>query len=267
MQYTNRVQSLLERNETVFGATTTTLSPTMIDVYGDIGLDFVWLDYEHIGHPTTHGPHFEMVRRASEAAGIEPVVRVESPEASAVRKVVDAGIRTFVVPRVTDAQQVRSVIEASRFRYEGSGGDRGIGTCFASRWGNHPSSYIEDEDDTTMPGIMMETTEALDNIDEILSVPELGFVHVGPSDLSASLGHPLERDHPAVKGAIQTVIDAGEEHGVPVSVSAGHVGGVEHALREGFCIIKLGSEVSSARELIGERFEEGVQKSNADRQR
>lgn len=252
MTQQNAVRQALESGETVFGAAATTLSPTMIDVYGALGLDFVWLDHEHIGAASTDAPTFEWVARGAANAGIEPVVRIESGDGHLVRKILDAGIRSVVVPRVETADEVRAAVEATRFEYDGSPGERGIGTALTSDWGVRPDDYTEREDGTVLLGVMLENERALGNAEEILSVPEVGFGWIGPADLSVSLGHPLEFDHPAVQDAVESFVTAGRETDVPIGTGAGYAGGIERALDSGYRLLMLGSEVSAARDVLGE---------------
>lgn len=248
----NGIRQALESGETVFGAAATTLSPTMIDVYGDLGLDFVWLDHEHVGAASADASNFERVTRASADAGIEPLVRIESGDGPLVRKVLDAGIRSVVIPRVETADEVRAAAEASRFEYDGEPGERGVATALTSDWGVRPDDYTEREDETVLLGVMLENERALDNVEEILSVPGVGFGWIGPADLSVSLGHPLEFDHPEVRDAIESLVAAGREADVPIGTSAGYAGGIEAALDSGYRMLMLGSEVSAARDVLGE---------------
>lgn len=254
MTYDNGIAADLAAGGPVFGGKVTTMSPAMIEVFADAGLDYVWLDHEHIGAPASDSTTLERVRRTTAAAGIEPVVRIESGHAHEIRKVLDTGIRTFVVPRIETARDVRKAVSAARFEYEGEPGERGVGTALANTWGARPDDYIEHEDEHVLVGVMLENESALANIDEILSVPGLGFCQIGPSDLSVSLGHPLEQDHPEVRDAMDTFFAAGEDHGVPMGVSRGYVGSVDAALDLGASLVNVASDVGAAREVVGTRL-------------
>jgi 2-dehydro-3-deoxyglucarate aldolase len=252
--YPNPIRERLAADEPIVGAGTITLSPAMIEVYADLGFDFIWIDDEHIGPASTDTPYFETIRRAATAAGIEPMVRIESGEGHVIRKVLDAGIRTFVVPRVETAAEVREAVAAARFTHDGDPGERGVGDSLANAWGNRPSDYAEREDESVCVGIMLENRSALEHVDKIFSVPELGFARIGPADLSTSLGHPLEFDHDAVTDAIREFLAAGERHDVPVGLNPGFLGDAEATLAAGSQILILGSEVGAARTVLGERL-------------
>jgi 2-keto-3-deoxy-L-rhamnonate aldolase RhmA len=104
---------------------------------------------------------------------------------------------------------------------------------------------------------MLENESALDNIDEILSVPGLGFCQIGPADLSVSLGHPLEGDHPEVREAMETFFAAGDDHGVPIGLSRGFVGSVDASLELGASLVNVVSDVGAAREVASSRHPDG----------
>jgi 2-dehydro-3-deoxyglucarate aldolase len=247
----------LESGDTVFGAAAATRSPAMIDVYGAMGFDYIWLDHEHIGPASSDGPNFESIARAAAAAGIEPLCRIESGRGDVVRKVLDAGVRSLVVPRVETAEDVRRAVEASRFSYGGGAGDRGVGTSLASDWGDRSGDYTTREDANVLVGVMLENAAALDNVHDILRVVGVGFGWIGPADLSVSLGHPLEYDHPEIEEAIETFRDAGADHGVPIGIDAGYAGGVEAAVDSGYRMVTVGSEISAARRVLGEALAVG----------
>jgi 2-dehydro-3-deoxyglucarate aldolase len=252
----NPLVNTLENSQApLVGASSLTQAPEILDVYGDLGLDFVWLDHEHIGPSTDNASHFQRIRKFTTAAGIEPIVRVSSPTDPAVGKVLDAGIRSVVLPEVDSPEQLRETLRCCYYEYDGTSGARGLGTSFANNWGNYPDEYTEREDAAVIVGIMIETERALESLDELFAVPEVGFAQVGPTDLSASLGVPLERDNPAVQEAILDVLEAGDRHNVPIGASAGYVGGVEAAIDQGFQLIKLGNDVSPIREVYGQHMD------------
>jgi 2-keto-3-deoxy-L-rhamnonate aldolase RhmA len=254
MTYDNAIAEELASGGPVFGGKVTTMSQAMIDVFADAGLDYVWLDHEHIGAPASDSTTLERVRRTTAAGGIEPVVRIESGQDHEIRKVLDTGIRTFLVPRIETARDVEKAVEAARFEYDGGPGDRGVATSLANTWGNRPDDYVDHEDEHVLPGVMLENESALDNVDDILSVPGLGFCHIGPADLSVSLGHPLEQDHPEVRDAMRTFFAAGEDHGIPIGVGRGYVGSVDAALDMGASLVNVASDVGAARDAVATRL-------------
>ena len=110
------------------------------------------------------------------------------------------------------------------------------------------------EDASVLVGTMIENRTAVENIEEILSVPGVGFAYLGPGDLAVSLGHPGETDHPEVQEAVETAREACIEAGVPIGVSTTSVDGAREALDAGHRIVRLGDEMEAVRELVGERL-------------
>ena len=250
-----RIRDALDAGGVALGARTLTRSPAMIEAFGGLGLDFVWIDLEHGGPAAGDATAVAEYVRAAEASGVEPLVRLPSGEGHVVRKVLDAGVRTVLVPRVETAEGVRRAVRAARFVHDGEPGARGSASGRAADWGTKPPDYVEREDATTTVGVMIENRHAVADIDAILSVPELGFAFVGPGDLSVSLGHPLDTGHPDVAEAIETVRRAGLDAGVPVGRIANGVDAAVDAVESGYRIVRIGGDLGAARQLLGGRLD------------
>ncbi|MDX1745398.1 MAG: aldolase/citrate lyase family protein [Halobacteriales archaeon] len=254
MTYQNHIRETIESGGAVFGVGATTLSPLMVEVYADLGYDYVWLDFEHIGPSAYDSGVFEGLVRTADAAGIDLLCRIPSGEPDLVRKVLDAGVRTILVPRLETAEQVREAVAASRFAYDGGPGERGVAKAQSSGWGARPTDYADREDGTVLCGIMLENQSMLDGIDEVLAVPDLGFCFIGPMDLSVSLGHPLDPSHPEVQEAQEQFRAACVDAGVPVGCIRNDPAAAAEAVEDGFQILRVGDEVGAARSVLGQRL-------------
>ena len=248
----NTLKERLDAGGVAVGASSVTYSKAVIETYGAVGLDYVFLDFEHNGPPVWDSPAFEDVVRAAEAADIEPVVRLPSggprTHPPIVRKVLDTGIRNVVVPRVETATEVRAAVEASRFAYDGGPGQRGVGSARGSQWGAAiDGDWLDREDETTMVGIMLENSRALANLDDILAIPELGFVFVGSNDLSVSLGCPLDFDHPDFRSALEEIRRSCGEAGVPYGQLGVSVERAEETVAAGGQLVSVGSDLGAVR--------------------
>lgn len=252
---TNDVRRRLEAGDAVLGARAAVPAPEVVEVYGDLGFDFVWLDFEHGGGSPYAAPTMESLARAADAAGVEPLVRLPHGDTPLVQKVLDAGVRTLLIPRVETADDVRRAVRATRFEYDGGPGARGVGSGRARRWGGAGADYAAEQDANVLCGVMIEHTRALSNLDSILSVPELGFVFVGPADLSVSMGRPLQTDHPDVRDAIETVREACLDAGVPVGHLTTDPADARDAIDRGAQLVRLGDELGIARRVLGDRLD------------
>jgi len=248
--------SLLDDGRTAIGARTVTTTPTMVEVYGHLGFDFVWLDLEHCGGSPYDGDLLTEYTRAADAQNVDLLVRLPTGEPSLVRKVLDTGVRSLLVPQVETADDIKPAIEAARYTYDGRPGTRGSGIGRENVWTAEIPVDTDEVDDRISVGCMVETATAVRNLDEILSVPELGFVFVGPSDLSISYGHPFERTHPEVTGAIESIEAACRDAGVPLGGVTDDTQAARSKLEAGYRLLRVGDEVSSARTVLGGRLDE-----------
>jgi 2-dehydro-3-deoxyglucarate aldolase len=103
---------------------------------------------------------------------------------------------------------------------------------------------------------MIENQRAIENIEEILSVPQLGFAFVGPADLSMSLsgGDPLADNGAAVSDAIDRTVAACHDAEVPIGRIRNSVEEAQQAVDEGYQIVRIGGDISSVRSTLGERL-------------
>jgi 2-dehydro-3-deoxyglucarate aldolase len=254
METRNRFREAIEDGTVVLGARAATFSPTVVELYGGLGLDFVWLDFEHTGPSPWDSTVFEALTRAAEIGGTELLVRLPSGEPALIRKVLDAGVRNLLVPRVDSADEVRQAVEATRFVYDGAPGERGMASGRSKPW-TGADDYVGDEDAAVCLGVMIEKQTALDALEDILAVPELGFVFVGPGDLSVQLGHPGERSHPDVRAAVEAIQAAAVDAGVPIGRIAHDPSGAVELIEAGCQIVRVGGELEAASQTLEERLE------------
>lgn len=237
---TTDLRRTLEAGDVALGALENAYDPDLVELYGEFGLDFVWLDLEHGGPSPRNADRMNEFLRAAEAGGTELLVRIPTPEPDLVRKALDAGVRNLFVSRVETADDVRRAVRAARFSYDGEPGKRGLASPRASRWGL-ADDYAAREDEETLVGATIENPTAVENLEDILAVPELGFVFVGPLDLSVSLAHPGELDHPDVQEAEETIRAASIDAGVPVGGLGFGMEDVNEKADAGYQILNLGS--------------------------
>ncbi|MDX1744651.1 MAG: aldolase/citrate lyase family protein [Halobacteriales archaeon] len=251
----NSFRDALESDTLQLGAGVVSCSPTIVEAFGRLGLDFVWLDLEHSGVSPNDSTALENLARAADASDTELVVRITSPAPHVVRKVLDASVRNIVIPRIETAEEVRRAVEASRFVHADEPGERGAGLGRANYWGEDLSAdYRRREDETALVGVNIENHTAVQNLDEILAVPDLGFVLLGHQDLSVSMG--TMPDDAAVQSAIETYRETAAASGVPFGRSVGtDAGAIEGAVEDGYTMLLIGNEIAASREVFGDRID------------
>ena len=252
---TNHISERWDSDEPALGARAETFSPVMVEVYGQAGFDFVWLDIEHGGPSPYDSTAFDALVRAAESAEIELLVRLPTGDPPMIHKVLDTGVTTLLIPQVESATEVREAVEAAHFSYDGGPGARGFGGGRPTGWGADSEGFIEDQDESVLVGAMIEHRDAVDRVEEILSVPELGFAFIGANDLSISMGHPRQTGHPEVQDAVATVEDACRDAGMPFGAPKHDTDDAAAAIDDGYGILRVGDEVGAVRESLGDRLD------------
>jgi len=139
-QPANDLAAILDDGDVALGVLDNTYSPTLVEFYGELGVDFVWLDFEHGGPDPWDGGQLEDLLRAGERTDVELLVRLPDTDPTLVRKALDLGARNVFLPRVETAEEVRDAVRSARFRYDDGPGDRGLASPRASRWGSPTST-------------------------------------------------------------------------------------------------------------------------------
>jgi len=260
----NPLVGLGETDDVLLGAGVETGNETLVEILGRLGLDWVWVDLEH-KNPSPYDSHYlERLRRAADCGGTELVVRVPNGEPSLIRKVSDAGVRNICVPRVQTAEEVREAVRAGRYEYDGEPGRRGLSQGRASGYGDQftktaGESFHHEADDELLVGVLIEDIAAVENLDEILDVPELGFVFPGPGDLGVSLGKTLQYGDDEVQAALDEIIDGCVEREIPLLGLHGSnfsgPDGTREAVEKGYQILGLGNDFKAVRQVFGDRMD------------
>jgi len=199
----------LRDGEVLLGSGIGLTDPQVSDALAD-SVDFLWVDLEHTPmSPEAMRGHLLAARSRRRAM----VVRVPGSDTAIIKPVLDAGAPGIVVPQVTSVDEVRRVIDDCRYPPLGR---RGFGPLVASDYGRMGDGYVARADSSVFVSVMIECTEAVDVIDEIVALPGLDSVVLGPNDLSGSLGVLGQMDHPDVVAAMERVIAAAQAHNMPV---------------------------------------------------
>ncbi|SFO99671.1 HpcH/HpaI aldolase family protein [Amycolatopsis rubida] len=192
-------------------------SETLVETAGVAGLDFVVLDCEH--GPADLVPLQQHVV-AAQAHGLGVLVRVGAAEPALVLRVLDLGADGVIVPHVDTPEQARAAVAAAHYPPLG---ERGFATY--SRAGRFGARGVEEHlarsAETTLVVPMLETPAACAAAAEILAVPGVDSVLVGPADLSVALGLTGGGAEPAVAQAIDEVAAAAAVAGKPMTSIVG----------------------------------------------
>ncbi len=193
----NPLRAALAAGDRQWGMFTSLADPVGAEICAGAGFDFVVIDTEHA--PTDHRTVLTQLQAMS-AYPVEPVVRLWNDDRALIKRTLDLGARSILVPMVDDAEQAAAIVAATRY----VGGGRGVSSARAARWGR-VEGYHRAADDDICVLVQVETQRALTELESICSVSGVDGVFVGPMDLATSLGHIGEGNHPDV---VDIVADA-----------------------------------------------------------
>lgn len=232
----NSVRTAWSEGRPVFNGWLLSASTLMAEAIAAQGWDSVTLDMQHgvIGY--TDALH--MMQAMSASAAI-PIVRVPGNDAALIGRVLDAGAYGVICPMVNGREACEAFVRACRYAPAGS---RSMGPVRASLYGG--ADYAEHADRTVLAIAMIETEEAVANLEEILKVPGLDAVFVGPSDLSISMGGARGYDSrvPRIYDTFVRIAKAAQAHGIEAGIHVGSVAYANEMIEAGYSFIAYLSE-------------------------
>lgn len=197
----------LRANEKLFAAGVST-SVTAVEVLGDCGFDWLFLDAETA--PLSFADIQHMVR-AAQLADVPAVVRLNNDLAQDIRQVLDMGAAGVIIPLVRSAEQARAIVAAAKYPPQG---ERGAAAARAQGYGARLPEYLATANTETAVIVMVEDRGGLDQVEEIAAVQGLDGIFVGPGDLSLSLGCQGQHLHEDMRAAFSRIARAAKENGV-----------------------------------------------------
>lgn len=217
-----QVKDKLMRGDYVYGPFSKTSDPALVEASGHAGFDFIILDLEH-------GPNnilsLQNLIRAAESAGILPLVRVPFETKADISRALDVGAAGVQIPQIDCKQQVEEVIKLTKFA---PAGERGV--CRFVRAAGYASidrqQYFREANDALVI-LQLEGKTAIDNLDEIITVPGIDIIFIGPYDLSQSLGVSGQVDHPLVVAEMEKICAKCKQQGIVVGTFTDTLAAVE----------------------------------------
>lgn len=181
-------------------------SPSITEIAGQQDIDWIAVDMEHteIGYETLID-----IFRGLNGSCTSPLVRVRENGALDIRRALDVGAEGVIVPLVHTAEEAEKAVSYSKYPPQGV---RGYAFCRANKWGDNFDDYVATANDNIMVFVMVESKEAVENINEILEVQGLDGVFIGPYDMSASYGVVGQTNHPLVTESCEKVLEACKKH-------------------------------------------------------
>lgn len=210
---TNKFKHAIADGKVQYGLWAGIPDTTSGEICAGSGFDWLVLDGEHA--PFDMRAIYTYLQ-AIAPYDIHPIVRAVKGDTNLIKQLLDYGAQTLLIPMVDTAGQAEELVQAMRYPPDGF---RGLGSSIAraARWNSIPD-YVSTANSEVCLLIQTETTTALDNLPEILKVEGVDGVFIGPSDLSASMGHVGDPGHAEVVATIdqtiETIVRAGKAAGI-----------------------------------------------------
>lgn len=214
----NRIKNKLDNGEVLIGMGTFSGSQTLVEMMGIAGFDFVFIDTEHT--PMFMNRELQNMIITANSVGMGTIARVKIKDDWMIRTCFEFGADGVVFPHCRCKADVEEAVSYSKFYPMGI---RGSATdCRSAGYGVYPDfsfpEYVRRSNKETLVIPLAEDPEFYDNIDEILSVPGIGAVSIGPSDLALSLGilETYNMNIPEVKDRLELLFAKYKEANIPV---------------------------------------------------
>jgi 4-hydroxy-2-oxoheptanedioate aldolase len=237
------LRQALAAGEKIIGPFCVSNSPTLVEVVGYAGFDFVIIDCEHASTSAT-GSELENMVRAAYAADIVPIVRTTKNNSSQILKAFNFGAQAVIIPHVNTRDDAQAAVKAGKYAPVGQ-----MSCAPPVRAAKHGfiewHEFYEKQLRETMVIPLIEEDLGLSNVESIASVPGVGGIFFGPFDLAVSRGSPAGvydlKTHATER---RTVYECAKKNKLPVVDLAWDIASAQAMLALGADMIALGTDIT-----------------------
>ena len=231
----------LRDGETLIGLWCSLGSPMVAEILSLADYDWILLDTEH----SPNEPRDLLTQlQALQGCRSEPIVRPAWNDPVLIKRVMDLGVKSLIVPFVQTREEAEAAVRASRYPPDGV---RGIAAgTRASRYGTD-EAYWRTINDRVAVIAQVESQQTLDNLEAICEVPEIDCLFVGPNDLAASLGLIRQIDAGPVQEGIARVVETCRAKGKAAGILATSAEETRRYLDMGFTLVGAGADIAVLR--------------------
>lgn len=233
----NHFKQALKDGKVQLGFWTQLGSYIAAEILSDCGYDFLGLDAEH--GPSEYMDIYAQLQACAAGGTTQPVVRVPNHDISLIKRYLDAGVNTLVVPQVDTEEQAKALAAAVRYAPHGTRGY--CGAPRASKFGRIKNYAAACEQEICLIA-MPETKTAFENIDKLAAVEGIDAFFIGPGDFAASLGYIGQPMHPEVIAAIEEMGRRVRAAGKAVGVHCTDEALSRRYREQGFQMLAIGSD-------------------------
>lgn len=207
------------------------------EIVADSGFDWLLLDSEHSPNEV---PDLLQQLQAVARGTATPIVRPPWNDIVMIKRVLDIGAPSLLIPYVQNAEEARRAVAATRYPPEGVRGVTASGR--AARYGR-VKDYLKTAHSELCLLVQVETRAALDQLEAIASIEGIDGVFIGPSDLAASLGHVGNPQHPEVQAALEDAVRRLTAIGKPAGILTANEDEARRYIDWGYLFVAVGSDL------------------------
>ena len=204
------LKNRLKAGATALGAWLTISDPVVAEIMAGAGFDYLLIDTEHAPWSLES---LQTTMLAFRGMPTVPIVRVPWNNQVHVKQVLDLGADGVLAPMVRGAGEARALVASAKYPPDGI---RGFGPRRASDYGRDIDAYVANANAEIIVIPQIEDLATAEAVEDILAVPGVDALCIGPNDLSGSAGVLRQHDHPVVRGAIDKILTTASAHGVAV---------------------------------------------------
>jgi 4-hydroxy-2-oxoheptanedioate aldolase len=233
----NTFKHAIAKGELQIGLWCSLCSPITAEIVCHSGFDWLLLDTEHSPNEV---PDVLSQLQAVQTGSASPIVRPAWNDIVLIKRLLDIGAQSLLIPFVQTADEARRAVEATRYP---PGGIRGItGSGRASRYGR-VTNYLKNASQEICLLVQVETKSALDRIEEIASVDGIDGIFIGPNDLAASFGHIGNWAHPEVQSALEDAVRRLKKIGKPAGILTPNEEEAKRFIQWGYTFVAVGADL------------------------
>ena len=227
----------LEQEKLCIGTFLSLPCPEIAEICAEAGMDWILVDLEHT---TLEVRDVQGILQAV-ANKCACIVRVPSKDVATIKRVLDTGVDGIMIPHINTAEETASIVQACLYPPEGN---RSVGISRAQQYGLGFKDYLSSANQDILLIPQVEHVEGVAAIDDIVKVPGVSAVFIGPYDLSGSMGMLGEVRSPEVQKEITKVRLSCSKAGIPAGIFSADIDSALPHIEQGFILIALGIDTN-----------------------
>ncbi len=209
-----KLKNKIKNKEFFFGSSVNISDPIVMEILCAVGFEFMWIEMEHSALDKNIVNTLIM---AANGPGTPVFVRVPDNNPATVKPILEMGVAGIIFPLIKTVEDAELAVKSCKYPPLGI---RGFGPRRSSRYGLlEKFEYIKNADSSIWVMLMIEHIDAVNNLDEILKIPGIGSLVIGPHDLSGSIGILGHVEDEKVMDLVKIVIKKAKTANIPVGVS------------------------------------------------